>query len=224
MKTLLCINASGRQTRSITRKLTRRFVDRWRTAHPDGRVIDRDVGGVASDPPPCVNERWIAAAFSAPATRSEGQRAALALSETLIAEIESAELIVLGAPIYNFGMPAQLKAYFDQIVRVGRTFAYEPGRAEPYRPLLEDKPVIVVVSAGDGAIHPGGPLEGMNHLEPHLRTVFDFIGIRSLEFVRVGYEEFADERLRDSIDAAERALDRRSLAARGPAGSPDDRA
>lgn len=167
-------------------------------------MLDRDVG---LDPPPVVNERWIAAAYSDPATHSSEQRDALAISNALIAEIESADVIVMGAPIYNFGMPAQLKAYFDQIVRVGRTFDYDPKRDDPYVPLLADKPVIVVVSAGDGAIHPGGPLEAMNHLEPHLQTVFSFIGIRSLEFVRVGYEEFGDERLHESIAQAEAALD-----------------
>lgn len=205
MRTLLSINASGRQTRSITRRLTSRFVEAWLAVNRSATVLERDVGLA---PPPVVTEKWIAAAYSDPATHSPELREALVVSDELIAEIESADLIVVGAPIYNFGMPAQLKAYFDQIVRVGRSFDYDPNRKHPYLPLLADKPVIVVTSAGDGAIHPGGPLENMNHFEPHLKTVFGFIGLNSLEFVRVGYEEFSDDRLRDSIANAEAMIDR----------------
>jgi FMN-dependent NADH-azoreductase len=104
-------------------------------------------------------------------------------------------------------MPAQLKAYVDQIVRVGRTFAFVPGNAEPYRPLLTSKPIIVVTAAGDGALQPGGALYHLNHLEPHLLTVLGFIGLTDTTFVRVGYDEFQDDRLKHSLSAAERAID-----------------
>jgi FMN-dependent NADH-azoreductase len=202
--TLLVIDSSGRSSRSLTRRLTRRFAETWQKFHPNGTVVHRDVG---QNPPPPVDERWIAAAFGSGDNHSPETSAALQLSDSLIDELVAADCVVFGAPIYNFGMPAQLKAYFDQIVRVGRTFAFSPGDAQPYRPLLTAKPVIVVTAAGDGSMHPGGSLYHLNHLEPHLLTVFNFIGLSDATFVRVGYDEFQDDRLKRSLSAAEGAID-----------------
>lgn len=205
MKTLLVINASGRVTRSITRALTGRFSEAWLAQNPDGRIVERDVG---QNSPPGVDELWIAGAFSAPADRTAAQKESLRLSEVLIDELDAAHAVVIGAPIYNFGLPAQLKAYFDQIVRVGRTFAFMPGSNPPYQPMLKSKPVIVVSSAGDGSLHPGGPMAHLNFLEPHLKTLLEFVGQDDVTFVRVGFEEFADDRFKHSMAAAEVALDR----------------
>ena len=216
MKTLLVLNASGRITRSITRQLTNRFAESWRAANPDGRVVQRDLG---LNPPPPVDEGWMAAAFTAPAERADTANETLRVSETLIEEIDAADLILLGTPIYNFGMPAQLKAFFDQIVRVGRTFEYTPEAAEPYRPIISPKPVIVVVSAGSAAMHPGGALAHLNFLEPHLQTVLGFIGLTDVTFIRVGDEEHGGDGFKRSLAAAETALDKlagRSLAESSP--------
>lgn len=204
MNSLLVINSSGRITRSITRHLTARFSEAWLRQNPGATIVHRDVG---TNPPPAVNEEWIAAAFSGSAEAPD----ALELSNTLIDEIIQADAIVLGVPMYNFGMPAQLKAYVDQIVRVGRTFAFDAAAEEPYQPLLEAKPVVVLTSAGDGAIHPGGPLAHMNYLEPHLETVFQFIGLNDVTFIRVGYDEYQDGRLKRSLSNAEAAIDQAVL-------------
>ena len=204
MKTLLVINASGRVTRSITRQLTNRFAASWRTANLDGRVLHRDLG---LNPPPPVNEGWIAAAFTAPAERAAAANESLRVSETLIEELAAADLVLLGTPIYNFGMPAQLKAFFDQIVRVGRTFEFTSEAAAPYRPILSPKPVIVVVSAGTSALHPGGALAHLNFLEPHLQTVLGFIGFTDVTFIRVGDEEQGGDGFKRSLAAAEITLD-----------------
>jgi FMN-dependent NADH-azoreductase len=212
MKTLLVLNASGRVTRSITRRLTNRFTRSWLSANPGSRVIQRDLG---LNPPPPINERWIASAFAAPAERSETANETLRISEALIEEIEAADTVLLGTPIYNFGMPAQLKAFFDQVVRVGRTFVFTQEAAEPYRPLLFPKPVIVVVSAGSAAMHPGGALAHANFLEPHLLTVLGFIGLTNVTFVRVGDEEVGGEGFQRSLATAEIELD--ELAGRSPA-------
>ena len=204
MKTLLVLNASGRVTRSVTRRLTNRFAESWLAANPDGRVLQRDLG---LNPPTPVNERWIAAAFTAPEERSDAANEALRESEALIGEIDAADSVLFGTPIYNFGMPAQLKAFFDQVIRVGRTFEFTPEAAEHYRPLLSSKPIIVVISAGDGAMHPGGALAHLNHLEPHLRTVLGFIGLTDVTFVRVGDEEHGGDGFKRSLALAETALD-----------------
>lgn len=204
MKSLLVLHSSGRVTRSITRRLAQRFATAWLGQNPGGRVHERDLG---LNPPTTVNERWIAAAFSDPAARNASMQDALRLSDTLIDEILAADAIVIGAPIYNFGMPAQLKAWLDQIVRIGRTFALQPGGAEPYRPLLPSRPVVVLESAGDGSFYPGAPLAHLNFLEPHLTTVLGFVGLMDVAFIRVGYEESQDKRLQDSLAVAEQAVD-----------------
>ena len=204
MKTLLVLNASGRITRSITRHLTNRFAKSWLAANPDGRVMQRDLG---VNPPPPVNERWIASAFAAPAERSDDANEILRLSEDLIEEIDAADTVLIGTPVYNFGMPAQLKAFFDQIVRVGRTFDFQPEAAEPYRSLLSLRPVIVVVSAGSAAMHPGGALAHLNFLEPHLQAVLGFIGLTDVTFVRVGDEEHGGDEFKRSLATAETELD-----------------
>lgn len=205
MATLLVIDASGRVTRSITRGLTERFTRAWSIANPGGKVVVRDVG--AKHPSP-VHETWIAAAFEDESARTAEQRALLAESETLINELASADLVVLGVPMYNFGMPAQLKAYFDQIIRVGRTFSYDSTLANPYAPMMRQVPVVAILSAGDGELFPGGSQASLNFLDGHLETMLTFIGLGQVEFVRVGYSEFRDERYAASLKAAEAEVDR----------------
>lgn len=131
-------------------------------------------------------------------------RDVLRLSDTLIDELIQADLILLGAPMYNFGMPAQLKAYVDQIVRVGRTFALDVTNGkQPYKPLLTGKQMLVITSTGDAGYQLGGPLEHMNHLDPHIRTAFGFIGVTEIDFIGVNYDEFPDDRVKCSLAAAE---------------------
>ncbi|OOG21482.1 hypothetical protein B1C78_16080 [Thioalkalivibrio denitrificans] len=210
MPRLLVVNSSGRNTRSITRRLTGYFAEQWLVTHADGELIERDV---TLQPPSPVNEAWIASAFAAPEAHSPVMRAILSESETLLAEIEAADALVIGAPMYNFGLPAQLKAYFDQIIRVNRSFAFDPEAREPYQPLLADKPTTVIISVGDGDLLPGGPMAELNFLEPHLTAMLGFIGLHSVEFVRVGYEEFQDKRLKSALESAEQAVARRAAAA-----------
>jgi FMN-dependent NADH-azoreductase len=193
MKTLLAIHSSGRTTRSVTRSHVARFVQRWRSRAPAFTLVERDVGLA---PPPGVSEPWIAAAFDWPRSRPDG---VLRESEALIEEIESADAIVLGVPMYNFGMPAQLKAYFDQVIRIDRTFSFHPGATQPYRPLLASKPCVVIMSVSDETLYPGGALAHLNFVESHLRTLWAFIGIRELEFVR-------------ALDTDDRARTARSMA------------
>ncbi|HEY5792376.1 MAG TPA: NAD(P)H-dependent oxidoreductase [Chthoniobacterales bacterium] len=204
MKSLLLINASGRVTRSITRQLTARFAEGWKSRHPRAEIVIRDVG---IHPPPAINETWIAAAFAEPGNHTPAMRKAILLSDTMVDELHRADVIVLGVPMYNYGMPGQLKAYFDQIVRIGRTFAFDPTAENPYLPLIKTKPVVAVLSAGNGAIHPGGELAHLNFLEPHLLTLLGFIGLSDPTVVRVGYDEYQDDRFHQSLAAAETALD-----------------
>ncbi len=144
-------------------------------------------------------------------------QAALQLSDDLVDELLRADVIVAGIPFYNFGMPSGFKAYVDQIVRVGRTFLFDPKNEEsPYTPLLQGKRMIAVVSRGDGGYGPGGRNEKHNHLDPHLRTVFRFIGINDLEIVAAENDEYGGSELLTTIEIARKRL--RELATEEPPG------
>ena len=134
---------------------------------------------------------------------------ALTESDVLVDELISADLIVAGVPMYNFNVPAQFKAYIDNVVRVGRTFGFDRLRpGEPYWPLLTDKPrpLILISSRGDFG-YDGGPNALMNHVEPSVRTAFAYIGIHDVRTIAVEFDEFVDARLRASILQAEQRID-----------------
>ncbi|MDR6531961.1 FMN-dependent NADH-azoreductase [Caulobacter rhizosphaerae] len=214
MTTLLHIDSSaraglsGRDARgSHSRRLTARFVDRWRAARPADPVIYRDVGAA---PPSPVTGDWIHAAFTPPERREAWMATALAESDRLVDEVLAADVIVLGAPMYNFGPPAQLKAWLDNIVRVGRTFGFDRARAgEPYWPMLDTagKTLVILSSRGDHGYAPGGRLAHANHLEPALRTPFGYLGVTDVHEAAIEYDEFADARLAASVAAAEARVD-----------------
>ena len=198
---------SGRDRHgSHSRRLSGRFVRRWSDARPQDRVAYRDVGAV---PPSHVDAEWIAAAFSPPEKRSDEQRARLAESDRLIAELMAADLVVIGAPMYNFGMPAPLKAWVDNIVRVGVTFGFDRKRAgEPYWPMLPSGKRLVVLGArGDYGYDAGGRQADINFVEAGLKAPLAYIGLRDATSIAIEYDEFADARLARSIAAAEVAVD-----------------
>ena len=133
----------------------------------------------------------------------------LAESDALVDELLQADVIVAGVPMYNFGMPAQFKAYIDNIVRVGRTFGFDRNReGEPYWPLVTDeKSLIILSSRGDYRYDPGERLEKMNHVESGVVTPFAYIGVTDVQSVAIEYDEFADARQQASIKAAEQKVD-----------------
>jgi len=200
MTRLLQIDASPRGERSHTRRLSREFVAQYQTADPGAEVVYRDIG---RQPLPHVTEDWIAAAFTPPDQRDDSMCKSLQLSDQLVDELLAADLIVLGIPFYNFGMPSGFKAWIDQIVRVGRTFDFDPEDVEsPYTPLVTGKRVIAIISRGDGGYGPGGRNEVHNHLDGHLRTVLGFIGLTDVTIVAAENDEFGGTRLADSLEAA----------------------
>ncbi|WP_136065889.1 FMN-dependent NADH-azoreductase [Modicisalibacter radicis] len=214
MATLLHIDASSRPGRSgdqphgsHTRRLTARFVERWQTARPDDRIVYRDVG---RHPPSPVTGEWIHAAFTKPAQREPWMHETLAASDALVDELLAADIIVAGVPMYNFGVPAGFKAYIDNIVRVGRTFGFDRSRPGlPYWPMLSDmrKRLVILGARGDYGYAAGERMAHANHVEPHLRTVFGYLGIDDVYAIAVEYDEFADQRLRASLGRAERRIE-----------------
>jgi FMN-dependent NADH-azoreductase len=214
MATLLHIDASARPGRSDqdrfgshTRRLTARFVGRWTAARPADRIIYRDVG---QTPPQPVTGRWIRAAFTKPEQREPWMHEVLAESDALVDELIEADVIVAGVPMYNFGPPAQFKAYIDNVVRVGRTFGFDRSRpGDPYWPLLAEhgKRLVVLSSRGDYGYNASERIHHLNHVEPSVRTAFQYLGVTAFESIAAEYDEFADERLQASLARANAEVD-----------------
>lgn len=176
MVRILAINSSPGLAFSVSRQLVHSFLEAYTMARPECVVVERDVG---RDPPPHLTEAVIGAYFTPPEYWSEDQMAAIALSNHLVDEFMSCDLIVVGAPMHNFGISSGLKAYIDHIVRAGRTFAFSP--AGPVG-LATGKKVVVITSRGSD-YSPGSPLASLDHQANYLRTILGFIGITDVTFM-----------------------------------------
>ena len=174
--TLLHLDASPRGARSNSRKLGQDFLAAFRSAQPDARITVRDIG---REPPPFVSEAWVEGAFAPVESHSPSAREAIAVSNRYVDELLAADQIVITTPIYNLSLPAALKAWIDQVVRVGRTFAKGD---QGYEGLAKGKRAIIVVTSGSD-FRPGTPGGAYNFLEPYLRAVLGFIGITDVQFV-----------------------------------------
>lgn len=175
METLLHIDTSPRVAGSVSRQLTASFVARWRGEHPGGRVIVRDL---ASTVLPHVSEALIGAYYTPPDRRSAEQEATIALSDQLVDEVLAADVIVIGAPMHNFGVTSSLKAWVDHVARAGRTFKYtEQGPVG----LVNGKRAVVVITRG--GIFSEGPYQAFDFQTPYIKGVLGFIGITDVELV-----------------------------------------
>ena len=172
--TLLQIDSSARAG-SVTRRLTTKFVEEWRTKHPTGEVIYRDLAATML---PQITDDWNATHLDA-SKLTPSQRTYLSTSDALIEEVQKADTIVIGSPVYNFAIPSLLKAWIDQIVRVGKTFAYGP---EGHKGLLENKKVVVITARG-GSYRKDGPTSKFDFQEPYLRHILSFIGVTDVTFI-----------------------------------------
>jgi len=198
MPTLLAIGVSPRYEYSTSRKLTSVFVERWQAAHPGGQVIERDL---LKTNLPFVDLPWIGGAFTPPEQHSPESTAAIKVSNDLVAELQSADHIVIGTPMYNFSIPAVLKAYVDHIVRVGVTVS--PDNVG----LLTGKKATVVLASG-GDFSPGSPVESYNQASGYLCQVLAWIGIKDVEIILAGrvragtYGETAVEQFGNTVELA----------------------
>jgi FMN-dependent NADH-azoreductase len=198
MSTLLTIEVSPRFEGSISRKLTALFVEKWRAAHAGGDVVVRDL--MRTDLP-FIDLPWIGGAFTPPEQHSPESRAAIKVSNDLVAELKAADHIVIGTPMYNFSIPAALKAYIDHIVRVGLTVS-----ADNVGLLTGKKATVILATGGD--FSPGSPVEGYNLASGYLRQVLGFIGVTDVEIIlasgkRAGtYGESAAEQFGDTVRLA----------------------
>lgn len=169
---VLLVNASSRLKDSVTRNLTESLLDQLKKHHGVNKLTVRDVAAL---PLPTINERWIEANFTRPENRDEAHRSILAQSDALVDELKEADVIILGAPVYNFSVPASLKAWVDLVARAGLTFKYTDNGPVG---LLEGKQAFVVVASG------GTPIGSeIDFASPYLRHVLSFIGITDVKLV-----------------------------------------
>jgi FMN-dependent NADH-azoreductase len=195
MTHILHIDSSPRGERSISRTLTREFISAWKQIHPSDTVTYRDIGRY---PVPPIDESWIAASFSPPDQITPELATALNISNELIDELLAAELYVFGIPMYNYSIPANFKAYIDQVVRVRRTFAVSPNG---YEGLLKDKKIVVITTRG-GSYSSGS----LDFQEPYLRAVFELIGITDMTFIHAENLSGGTEVRQQSLAAARAAI------------------
>jgi FMN-dependent NADH-azoreductase len=164
---------------SVSRRLTDEFVQKWHALHPDGKLILRDLNNTELAP---VTAQWVGAAYTPEESRNIEQKQILALSDSLITELEAADEYVIGVPMHNFGVPSTVKLWIDLIARAGKTFAYVDGRPKG---LLQGKKVTFLTASG-GRYDAGTTLESFNFVEPYLRTAFAFLGITDATFINAG--------------------------------------
>jgi FMN-dependent NADH-azoreductase len=192
---------------SHSRNLSASFISRWQSTQTEDTVVYRDIG---QNPPSFITHDWIASSFTPEALREPWMRDTLAESEELVAELIAADILVIGTPLYNFGMPAALKSWIDQIIRPGRTVDIdETNPTDPYVPKLADRPrhAIILTARGGIGFSPGGAMAHMNHLEPNLITALGFIGITQVHSIAIEGQEIGGEILAASIAEARSKLD-----------------
>jgi FMN-dependent NADH-azoreductase len=173
MITLLQVNASINNSKGQSSQLADQFVAAFRERNPRANIVVRDVA--AAVPVPHLNAERFGAFITKPEERDSAQRAVVDYSDTLIQELQQADVIVFGLPMYNFGVPSQLKAYFDHIARAGVTFKYtDKGPVG----LLTGKKVYVF--AARGGLYAGTPLDTQSS---YVRDFLRFLGMTDVEFV-----------------------------------------
>lgn len=199
MTTILHLDTSPRSDRSISRSLTKEFITGWAASHPADAITYRDIGHYA---PPFVSETWIAGAFTPPEQHTPEMAEAIHISNELIDEFVAVDRYVIGVPMYNFSIPANFKAYIDQILRVGRTFVVENGG---YKGLLQNKKMLVITARG-GAYPKDTPFATYDMQEPYIRLAFGFIGISDITFIHTENLASGDEARIDAIAKTQTAI------------------
>jgi FMN-dependent NADH-azoreductase len=204
MTNVLILDSAATGEASVSRKLTRQAAEAMRRRDPSVHIVTRDVG---AEPIPHLTERSVPA-IRAGIVESDEAAAALALSDALIAELAEADILVIGAPMYNFGMPSTLKAWFDHVLRARITFRYSESGPEGL--MTGKKAIVVETRAG---LYSEGPAAASDSQEPHIRTLLAFMGITDVTFVRAEKLAFGPEAAEQAV--AEAAAQLVALADRG---------
>jgi FMN-dependent NADH-azoreductase len=197
MSTVLALTSSALGETSVSNQLVQDTVAGLRDQDSSLRIVTRDLGG---SPIPHITLDAVTALTGAEPANA-AQAAAQALSEELIAELQAADVLVIGAPMYNFGIASTLKTWFDYVLRAGITFRYSEAGPEG---LLKGKGAIVIQSRG--GLYSEGPAKVMDSQEPHLRTLLGFMGITDVTFIRAEKLAFGPDVREQTINAARTQL------------------
>ncbi|WP_173910819.1 FMN-dependent NADH-azoreductase [Acinetobacter sp. Marseille-Q1618] len=187
---------------SQSRRLTELFIQTWSESDSSIQIKHRDVG---KNPPQLIDEEWIISEFGYAESKEKAQQR-LKLSDEFIAELHWADLIVVGVPMYNFGPPAHLKAYIDNIVRKDKTYAFDLNQNQPYSGLLDHQKPMIILSSRGGHDFDAVDAPFKNHVEASIKTAFNFIGIENFYEIAIEYQEYGGELFEKSILDAERQV------------------
>ncbi len=197
--TILHIDSSPLGDRSVSRQLTARVWADLKKKHPDSKLIMRDLG---ASPLPHLDGATIGAFYTPVDQRNEASGKAIALSDQAVDEVIAADIIIIGAPMWNFGIPSVLKAWIDHIVRAGRTFKYGAAGVESLLP--PGKKVIIVSSRG--GVYSEGPMKLMDYQENYLKAVLGFIGLTDVSFIRAEGVAMGEDAVKRAMQSAEGQL------------------
>lgn len=175
MAKVLHINSSVRQNGSLSRQLGAEFIAKWKAANPADTIVERDL---AANPVPHLTEQMLGAFFTPAEQRNAEQAFVVKTSDVLVDELLAADVIVIGAPMYNFSVTSGLKAWIDHVARVGRTFKYGANGPEG---LVSGKKVYVITAAG--GVYSEGPASAYDFLTTYLRGVLGFLGMTDVTFI-----------------------------------------
>lgn len=173
MPNLLLVETSPRAEASVSRNLSRRLIANWTEANPDGQIVVRDLAKSAL---PHVTMQWLAAYFTPPDAQTQDMKAQLRLSDALVRELLAADELVISTPVYNYNIPASLKAWVDHIVRKGLTLGSD-GKG-----LLTGKAATIVIASG-GVYGEGSPIAERNIAPQYLRLILNVIGITDVTVI-----------------------------------------
>lgn len=201
---ILHINAGLFGDNSVSNQLSDKIIQRLQTNHTDATVTKRDL---AAQPLAHLDAEILLAGSAKEEERSERQRAELATTEMLLDEVFAADVLVIGAPMYNFAIPSQLKAWFDRIAQAGRTFRYTENGPEG---LLTGKRVII--ASARGGFYSEDSTSALDHQESYLKTMLGFVGITDVTIVRAEGVNISDSQRQQSIQAASKDIEALSVA------------
>jgi FMN-dependent NADH-azoreductase len=192
---VLHIDSSILSDNSVSRQLTRAIVAEWQANHPGSTVEYLDL---AAEAPSHLSAESLGFRLPATAILTEAQRRENAISEALVSQFLAADVIVVGAPLYNFSIPSQLKAWIDRVAQVGRTFKYtETGPVG-----LAGGKTVIVASTRGGVYSTSEGGRAMEHQESYLQTVFGFFGISDVRFVRAEGVAMGEAKKAEALDSA----------------------
>jgi len=183
MAKLLKVEVSPRGDYSVSRTLGKHFTAEWEQNNPGGTVVERDL---SHSPLPFVDLPWIAGAYSTPDQHTPEQKKSIQVSDQLIDELLAADEILITTPMYNFSIPAALKAWIDHVVRLNRTFNAQ------YQGLVQGKKLKIILSSG-GVYAPGAPHEAYNAASTYLKQILGFIGITDVNITLAGGTSAIDQ-------------------------------